>query len=56
MFNNLFFKKSSLVWDNIEKCDTASEAIHGNIMRRRKDAICLPDNQGKNTDTCSHNF
>jgi hypothetical protein len=27
-----------------------------NIMRHKKDAICLPDNYGKNTDTHVRNL
>jgi hypothetical protein len=35
----------------VEKYGAARQAKYGNIIRRRKDAICMPDNQGKNKDT-----
>jgi hypothetical protein len=38
---------------NVEKYSTARQATNDNIMLRRKDAICMPDNEGKNTDTVS---
>ena len=49
---NFFF------FENLAKCETmwekhggARQATDDNIIRRRRDAICVPDNEGKNTDT-----
>jgi hypothetical protein len=38
----------------VEKYGTARQATADNIIRRRKDAICTPDNSGKNTHTHTH--
>jgi len=38
---------------NVEKYSTERQATDDNIMLRRKDAIWMPVNQGKNTDTDS---
>jgi hypothetical protein len=35
----------------VEKYGTAGQAMDSNNIRRRKDAICMSDIQGKNTDT-----
>jgi hypothetical protein len=43
MFNECFRKPCSLC-DNVGKYATAREAINKNIIRRRKDAIYVPDN------------
>jgi len=37
----------------LEKYGTARPATDDSIVRRRKDAIYMPDNMGKNTDTHS---
>jgi hypothetical protein len=37
----------------MEKCGIARQAANKNIMLRRKDAIWMPDNKGKNIDTQS---
>ena len=50
MFSN-FFPEISPLWNNVEKYGTARETTHDNTMPRRKYAIFMPDNQGKNTDT-----
>jgi hypothetical protein len=42
--NNLFFRSSYLLWDNVEKYGTAGQATDDNITRRRKDAVFIPDN------------
>jgi hypothetical protein len=45
MFHNIFFKNRAfyeIMWENMVVPD-----------RRRKDAICMPSNEGKNTDTRS---
>jgi hypothetical protein len=39
VFRNLWF-----LWDNVEKYGTAREATFHNIIRSRKDAICISDN------------
>jgi hypothetical protein len=41
--HNLMFNKHGIV----------RRATDGNIIRHTKDAICMPDNYGKNTDTHS---
>jgi hypothetical protein len=46
-----FFRKSCRSGDKVEKCGKARQATDDNIIRPRKDAICMPDNQGKNTET-----
>jgi heptaprenylglyceryl phosphate synthase len=38
----------------VEKYGTAGQATDGSIIRRRKDAICLPDTSGKKTHTRAH--
>jgi hypothetical protein len=43
MFNTIFPKIVPL-WDNMEKYGTARQATHDNLMRRKKDGICIPDN------------
>jgi hypothetical protein len=45
MLNNFFFRKSCRLWDNVEKYGRARQAPDENIVGRRKDAICLPDNK-----------
>jgi hypothetical protein len=37
----------------LKKYETDSQATDANIIRRWKSAICLPDNQDKNTNTHS---
>ena len=39
-----FFRKSCLLWENVEILGTAEEATDENIRRRKKDAIWLPHN------------
>ena len=41
---NLCLSKSLLLWDNVEKCCTATQASDDNTISRRKDAICISDN------------
>ena len=43
-------RKLCLLWDNEEKYGTARYFRQDNILWRRKDVICMPYNQGKNTD------
>jgi hypothetical protein len=38
----IFFKKSCLLWDNVQKCGTAGQATDDNKIRRCQDANCLP--------------
>ena len=50
----IFFpRKSCHSWDNVEKYGRAKAKV-GNIVRRRKDAICMPNTYGKDTDTHTH--
>jgi len=46
-------RKSCRLWRNVEKYCRARQTRNDNAMRRRKDAICMPGNLGKNTDTHS---
>jgi hypothetical protein len=48
---NKFFRKSFGLWDNMEKYGTARQATDDNIIRRRKDAIYMQNNWGKDTGT-----
>jgi hypothetical protein len=36
MLSNLFYKKSSLLWDNVEKYEVAREATGDNIIGRMR--------------------
>ena len=48
---NFFFQKIMLVWDNADKYCRARLITDGSIIRRRKNAIFVRDNYGKNTNT-----
>jgi hypothetical protein len=52
MFNKFFWKLCYL-WDNVEKYGTARQNKDNNITWHWKDALCMPDNYGKNTNTYS---
>ena len=45
-----FFRIPCNLWDNVTKCGTARQATDDSIMRCRINAICMPDNEGKDTD------
>jgi hypothetical protein len=47
----IFSRKLYRLWDNVEKYGRAGQATDDKVIRRRKSAICLQDNYGKNTDT-----
>jgi hypothetical protein len=47
MFNNLFFRKSCPLWDNMKKYCTAGGATDDNIIRRMRIACWLT--KAKNT-------
>lgn len=53
MFNNFFFPESRFVYDNVEEYRIPRQGTDNHIMLHRKDAICMPDNTGKDTDTDS---
>jgi len=38
----------------VEKYDTAMRATDGGMIRHTDDAICMPHNYGKTTDTHTH--
>jgi hypothetical protein len=46
-----FFRKSCLLWDNVEKHGAARQAAYDNIMLRGKHALSMPENLDKDTDT-----
>jgi hypothetical protein len=46
-----FFRKSCHLWEKLEQFRIDSEDTNINIMRRRKDSICMPNKSGNNTDT-----
>jgi hypothetical protein len=46
-----YFRKLGRLWDNVEKEGKARQAIVDNIIRPRKDALCMPDYWGKNRHT-----
>jgi hypothetical protein len=48
---SIFCRKSYWLWENVEKYGRAGKTRDHNIIRRKEDSICLPDKQGKNTDT-----
>ena len=50
MFGNFFCENRALYGRMWKKCRT-SHAIDDNIGQRIVDAICMPDNLGKNGDT-----
>jgi hypothetical protein len=52
-FNN-FFRKSYRLWCNVDEYGKARQATDDDIMRRRKDAICLLDNKSKDTNLHSY--
>jgi hypothetical protein len=53
--HKIFFpRKSCRLWDNMEKYWGTRQATDDSVIRRRKDAICMPDGKGKRTDTCTH--
>jgi hypothetical protein len=52
MLNNFFPVKRRL-WVSVEKYGTTRQATVDNIMPCTEGAICMPDNEGKNTDTFS---
>jgi hypothetical protein len=39
-----FFSKNRAVFENVENYGGVRQATRDNIMRRRKDAICMLDN------------
>jgi len=47
VFNNFFFRRSFLQWDNVEKCGRAKQATDVNKIRRMRFACWLP--QATNT-------
>jgi len=49
-----FFRKTCRLWDNVQKCSTAGQATYNNIIRRRGDAICIWNKEGKDTGTHSY--
>ena len=49
-----FFRKTCRLWDNVEKCSRAGQVTCNNIIRRRGDAICIPNKEGKDTNTHSY--
>jgi hypothetical protein len=51
MLDNFLFENLAVVCDNVEKCGRATEATKHSTVRRRKDAIFMPTNLGKNTNT-----
>ena len=53
VFNNFFLRQSCRLWDSLEKYDGARQATGHSIIGRRKVAIGIPDNWGKDTDTHS---
>jgi hypothetical protein len=53
VFGNPFFRKSCRLWCNVGKYGRVSQSSFDNVIRLRKDVMCLPDTQGKNTDTHS---
>jgi hypothetical protein len=58
LFNIFFFRKSCRLWDNVEKYtyDRSILPTDDGVIRRRKDAICMAHNEGKNTNTHSGCF
>ena len=42
--------------NNVEKYGRAVQTTDDNVILRRKGAICMPDNQGKNTDMDTDNL
>jgi hypothetical protein len=48
LLSNYFPKIVPFIY-NMKKCGTARQATHDNIILRSKDAMCMPDKQGKNT-------
>ena len=52
MFNNIFPKFVSFV-RYVQKYGVTRQATDHTTIWHRKDAICMPDNYGKNTDTHS---
>jgi hypothetical protein len=53
MFNNFFPPDNHVVYDSVEKYGRASEATDHTIIGHIEVANCMPDNQGKDTDTHS---
>jgi hypothetical protein len=51
--NFFFFRKYCCLLYSVGRCYIAGEATDDNILGRRKDAICILDDYGKNTDTHS---
>jgi len=41
---NIFFWKSCCLWGNVQKYGGTRQATYANIIRRKKNVICLPDN------------
>jgi hypothetical protein len=41
---NTFFQKIVRLRDNMETCIRVRQATHDNIMLRRKDPLCMPQN------------
>jgi hypothetical protein len=53
MFNEVFPKIMPPI-RYVEEYGTAGETTDDSMISRKKDAICMPDNEGKNTDTQSY--
>jgi len=51
--NQTFPRKSCRLLDNVEKYTKARQATDYSIIWHRQDAIFIPDNKGKNTETHS---
>ena len=51
MFNNVFFRVSCCLLNNVEKYGRAKQATDDNVIWRRKGPICMRGNWDKNTDT-----
>jgi len=49
LYSVTFLRNSCRLWDNVEEYTTARQATDDNRIRRRKAAICLPDNYRKYT-------
>ena len=53
MFNNVFFRISCCLLNNVEKYGRAKEATDDNVIWRRKGPTFMPDNWDKTTGTHS---
>jgi hypothetical protein len=52
----LFFPKVARLKDNVEKYGRSRQATRDNIMLRRKDPLCVPENKGNNTNSHTRNI